>query len=321
MVSYPNNITGPVTITGGGTADTWTVTGTSTLNAVNASGILAVSGSHGSLSTATFTNTTTNTGNGTVLVTEAASGSRSFDIKVAGDTNARYLVLGDGTTSWGTGASGTDTTLGRAASGVVYTPSNLLVGSNTALGDNGAGELQLADVTTAPTTNPTGGSVIYSTSAAATPLLLRDTSGNIRSVMDGIAYATADQSHTGDTVQTNSTFLTLPVVANAVYALWAVIIFNINNAASTYNVSWAGPSGATLQWADTTGSVAGNDFITTIGGLNPYTGQTTDRLGQFGGILVISGTPGNFVNTFNTSNAASTSIIRKGSYIRLTRIR
>jgi hypothetical protein len=38
---------------------------------------------------------------------------------------------------------------------------NLLVGAAAALGDNGAGEIQIANATTVPTTNPTGGGVLY----------------------------------------------------------------------------------------------------------------------------------------------------------------
>lgn len=52
---------------------------------------------------------------------------------------------------------------------------NVTVGSTTALGDNGVGELQLANATTVPTTNPTGGSVIYAVNGG---VFLRDPAGS-----------------------------------------------------------------------------------------------------------------------------------------------
>ena len=49
--------------------------------------------------------------------------------------------------------------------GVTANP-NFLVGSSTPLGDNGVGEVQLANATSVPTTNPTGGVVVYSQGGA-----------------------------------------------------------------------------------------------------------------------------------------------------------
>jgi hypothetical protein len=65
--------------------------------------------------------------------------------------------------------SGTATWSGTAAAAA-----NLVVGGTTALGDNGVGEIQLANATTVPTTNPVGGPVIYATGGG---LFARDPGG------------------------------------------------------------------------------------------------------------------------------------------------
>ena len=88
---------------------------------------------------------------------------------MTGDTQNRHNVTAAGTQTWGSGSATPDTTAGRSAAAVWYSSKTALIGSATALGDNGVGELQLADATTAPTTSPAGGSVIYSQSAAAVP--------------------------------------------------------------------------------------------------------------------------------------------------------
>jgi hypothetical protein len=61
-------------------------------------------------------------------------------------------------------------------SGNLQVTQNIEVGSSTALGDNGVGELQLANATTVPTTNPVGGAVIYATGGGA---FYRDSAGDV----------------------------------------------------------------------------------------------------------------------------------------------
>lgn len=105
--------------------------------------------------------------------TAAANTAASINVN-ATDAFDRMRILGDGSYNLGPGTATRDTTLGRAASGVLYTSKNMLVGAATSLGDNGVGEIQLANATTIPTTNPTGGALIY---ASGGGVFHRDPSG------------------------------------------------------------------------------------------------------------------------------------------------
>jgi hypothetical protein len=80
-------------------------------------------------------------------------------------------VTGNLTVTGNEAVSGTATVSGNVAAAT-----NLLVGSTTPLGDNGTGELQIANVTSAPTTNPTGGITAYALSGAP---YARDPQGNV----------------------------------------------------------------------------------------------------------------------------------------------
>lgn len=280
----------------------------------------------------TVTNTTTTT-TPDLLFTENATTSLALGSKISTDTNPRWQVGADGKHAWGPGNGVTDTNLYRSTVGLLMsdnvftannglrTGGNVVVGATAGIGDNGIGEIQLKDAQTVPTTNPTGGTTIYSASGTSTPLLIRDTSGNVRSMVDAVAYATADQSHTGDTNIQTSTYLTLPVVANGIYTLDAFIILNESVSADHYNMSWTGPTGATLNWADTTGSVLGTDYFNSITSTNQYSGQTTDRGVCIRGTLVVSSTAGSFAATFATDTAAATATLRANSWMKLTRIR
>lgn len=131
-----------------------TFTAKTTVSGSSSTGMLAV------------TNTTAVTGAAAadVTLTESGSTSQALGALVSGDTNLRVKILATGEIDWGPGNAATDTQLLRAAAGVLATGKNLLIGATAALGDNGVGEIQLANVTTTPTTNPTGGGVLYAAS-------------------------------------------------------------------------------------------------------------------------------------------------------------
>jgi hypothetical protein len=80
-------------------------------------------------------------------------------------------VTGNLTVTGNQAVSGTETVSGNAAFAL-----NTLVGSTTALGDNGIGEIQIANATSVPTTNPTGGAVLYATGGGA---FYRDSAGDV----------------------------------------------------------------------------------------------------------------------------------------------
>ena len=92
----------------------------------------------------------------------ASSNAIAFNVAGTAGTD-NFRILGDGSMQWGPGNAARDVNMGRAASGIWYTDKNALVGSATSLGDNGVGEIQLANATTVPTTNPTAGAVLYAT--------------------------------------------------------------------------------------------------------------------------------------------------------------
>lgn len=122
-----------------------------------------------------------------VQINAKNSGDQVLGVVVGGDSVQRLVVDSTGKLMWSTGALATDTNLYRASAGIVRTDNslqasqnvgaakNIRVGGLTDLGDGGVGELQLTNVTTVPTTNPTGGGVLYAHQAVP---VWRDTGGN-----------------------------------------------------------------------------------------------------------------------------------------------
>lgn len=257
---------------------------------------------------------------GTLAAQPSASGNTVLSSNISGtSTFDTFRLTGDGKLAIGPGGNTAtrDTFIGRANTGVGFVEPTLLVGSTTALGDNGSGEIQLADVTTVPTTNPSGGSVVYSQSGSASPLKMRDTAGNVRGIVDAFVQATANQSSTA-TSQTASTYLTLAVEASATYVMELCLIFSESSASGIFTPSWTGPSGATMQWCDTGTS---SDYSSTIGATNnTYTGSTATRMAFFKGPLVTSTTAGSLTLTFAT-NSTYTATVYAGSYLKLTRMK
>ena len=248
-----------------------------------------------------------------------ATGNTAFASGITTDTVTRYNVAADGTVTMGPGGStARDTTSGRAAAGTFYTSKNLLVGSASALGDNGVGEMQLANATTPPTSPPTGGLVVFSQTASAVPLVGYLPNGNKYSIIDPVAIAASDQTFS-TTSQVASTQLTLGTEIAAVYLMEAGVIFSNTTSGSTV-FSWTGPTGATLKWNDTGTS---SDYQSTISGTNSYAFSSgVTRLAFFKGKLVISSTSGNFALTVSNSvGTASTSTVLTDSWLRLTRVK
>jgi hypothetical protein len=189
---------------------------------------------------------------------------------------------------------------------------NVVVGSASAIGDNGVGELQLADATTVPSTNPTAGSTVYSESATPHPLKLRDAGGNVRSLVDGFAQLATNPTFTA--AGQAATPVTLAVQASATYLVEAGMIFTNTTGSTTF--SWTGPAGATMQWADTTGS---GTYVSTIGGTDSFPTFGTARMTFLKGLLIVSGTPGSLTATIGVSTGTTT--LNAGSWLRLTRVK
>lgn len=234
----------------------------------------------------------------------------------------------DGSFNSGPYNTASDTNLYRGAAGVWYTDGslnvnkNLEVGGEGGLGDNGSGEIQLANAGTVPTTNPTAGVDIYAASGTSTPVKFRDPSGNVRSMADGFARLTSNSGNVTGTAQTTITGLVLAIEASAVYTMESfVIIKSTASTAQTATYSWTGPTGATMQWGDTNTT---SDYVATIGGIGGNGDVNLDGVNHLlilKGLLIVSTTAGNLQFTAGCSGASgATYNVLAGSHVRLTRV-
>ncbi|MET7933499.1 hypothetical protein [Streptomyces sp. NPDC005322] len=112
--------------------------------------------------------------------TAAAAGNVAYAALVGGDGFDRWRAYGDGKQEWGSGGTSRDTNLYRSAADVLKTDDTFHVTANlrintTSMG-GGVGIVGLANATTVPTTNPTGGGLLY---AEAGALKWRGSSGTV----------------------------------------------------------------------------------------------------------------------------------------------
>jgi hypothetical protein len=223
-------------------------------------------------------------------------------------------MLADGTWTVGSGAATRDCTFARVAAGLWCLRASVLIGSGTPLGDNGVGEIQLADATTVPTVNPAGGVDIYSqSSAVAAPIKIRTPAGDVKGLAPGWVYTGAAQNSTV-TAQTASTALTLAVEANASYEMEAMIVMQSPSGVSFTN-SFTGPAGASMIWCDTTATYMG-----TLGAVDSWTGTGANKVGVLKGALIVGATAGALTVTFGSGTAGQTAILGAGSWLKLTRV-
>ena len=241
--------------------------------------------------------------------------SNALAFNVAGTaTNDNFRILGDGSMEWGPGTAGRDTKLGRAASGNLYTDKNILVGSATALGDNGVGEIQLANAATPPTTPPSAGTTIFSQTAKAIPIMAYTPDGNKRSMIDAVAVATSNQTTTA-TAQQASTQLVLALETSATYIMDASLVIQTPSGVN-FTHSFTGPTGATMVWGDATAS-----SMATITSVDTWTGVGANKTAMLTGVLTTAGTAGNLTVTFASGTSGQTATLGAQSYIRLTRVK
>lgn len=166
--------------------------------------------------------TTLNAANTSV---QSSSSNSILGSLVGGDTFKRYQLNANGTMLFGPGSGAADNQFNRASSTTMALSKNLVVGGTAALGDNGVGELQMTNATTPPSTNPTGGALIY---ASAGQLLSRNPQGLVGSLGSAQSGTTATTTVTASTVGTTETALspsfTIPAadaVIGATYAIFA----------------------------------------------------------------------------------------------------
>jgi hypothetical protein len=252
--------------------------------------------------------------NGTATNDAAAFGQ----IPVAGTGASNYAAGNDSRITGALPASGgamSGTFSGNPNfSGTPSFAQSIRVGTSSSLGDNGVGEIQLADAATVPTTNPTGGSAIYSKSAASVPVQMRDVSGNVRGLVPARALSSAAETNS-TTTQQASTSLTVAVEASATYQLTAFLVVQTPSGISFVH-SFTGPSGATMIWGDNTAT-----YIGTLTGTDTWSGSGANKAVSLHGTLITSATAGNLVVTFASASAGQTATLGSGSWIRLDRVK
>lgn len=170
---------------------------------IDSSGTFNLVGPNGSnagfkvLGTFTISGGTTQTG--TLALQPPTGASVALSINVAGSQGFDNVrILGSGQIQIGPGTSARDVFIGRAGASTGYVEPNLLVGATAVLGDNGVGEIQLANATTVPTTNPTGGALLYSSNGG---VFSRDPSGVVSPLATGAEPGAAATGVIAETVR------------------------------------------------------------------------------------------------------------------------
>lgn len=186
---------------------------------------------------------TASSANAFIKQIHAAVGSLGLRMLVNGDSADRFNVNAAGNMHWGPGNAALDTFLQRAAAGILSTTQSILVGSTTALGDNGVGEVQLANATTNPTTNPVGGAVLHVKQGVPS---VRDPGGNELGMVRTYSQDATANLNTF-TVETDVTGATINVVvtgSNATIIVSAQFDFQVLTTAGTNMVGFLSWNGA-----------------------------------------------------------------------------
>jgi hypothetical protein len=156
---------------------------------------------------------------------------------------------------------------------VIDKSSSLQIGDSADLGA-GAGVIGIKNAPTAPTTNPTGGVIVYADTANGTALKARNPNGDVLGVTPLFVRKTADEIVNNSSTLQDDDHLTLSISANATYVVEAMFIYDGTTTADV-KLSWVGPSGATLDWVR--------------GGLDSGAAAAAGSMNQ--GYQSISGTP------------------------------
>lgn len=308
-------VTGPVTLSGSGSnltvGGTLGVTGASTLTGALAAngGLTGTTGSFSSTLGVTGTTTLTGalTANGGMTAT-TGSYSSTLGVTGAATLSSTLGVTGAATLSGGATVTGAETV-----------STNLTVGAASVINGGGTGVLGIADAATAPTSNPTGGTILFSASGTSTPLRARDPGGNIRGVMPAYATKTSDQSIASSTSQTADTALLVALEANATYLVTALIVWTSASTTPGITNGWTVPASTTIVWGDQA-QFAANSTAST----ESWTLSVASALKSFQlfGYVVVGGTTGNLQFTWaqTISNATATTV-KAGSWLRVERVK
>lgn len=165
------------------------------------------------------------------------------------------MVSYPGTINVNTTVNGTLTATGlvTAQAGATVTGSetvstNLTVGSGTSLGDNGAGEIQLATVTTEATTNPTGGVLLYANSV--NHLKWRDPNGLNPVIGGSLSAVTSTTTVANSAALTALQTFTIPAndaITGSSYRVTGYGVYSVTLTPTlTFALYWGGIGGTLL---------------------------------------------------------------------------
>lgn len=143
------------------------------------------------------------------------------------------------------------------------------------------------------------------------------------------AYQTADQTKNNNTTYLSSPDLVLPMLASAVYAFEALILYDTNSTADFKHKALL-PSGAVVDrvatWTNTNAgtavdSVVAHDALTSWDFNSGGVAVGTVMSARPCGIITMSTTAGNLVIQFaqNTANGSNT-LLKRGSWVSLRRV-
>ncbi len=246
----------------------------------------------------------------------AGAGGRGYATQVAGDTSDRWLLTVDGTQAWGPGNASRDTFLQRAAAGVLATTKTLLVGSGTALGDNGVGELALANAATTPTTNPSGGALLYATGGQLAARNPQGLAGRVETAQLGATAAITVTASTVSTTETAlSTALTIPAadpIAGATYRIvaWGYVTTSGTPPTITLRARIGGVGGTAIA---SSGALAPTASLSSAGFWKiecVATCWTTGASGTWSGVLSLLDAFSSVVSAADDVAAATPTVVR-----------
>lgn len=127
----------------------------------------------------------------------SVSSTNVLGLSVGGDAVHRFVSNANGALSWGGGSLAADAVMGRPVAGVLgLTTGSFLIGPSD-LGDNGVIELKLANATTVPTSNPTGGGVLYAVDGSP---LWRNAAGVVSPVVSPSEFSASPTGCLGETI-------------------------------------------------------------------------------------------------------------------------
>lgn len=145
-----------------------------------------------------------------------------------------------------------DLTTGQTVAGSKVFSNNVSMSANaqigtTGLGDNGAVEIQLANATTVPTTNPTGGVLVYSNTGRAS---YRNPQGLVGTVSSGVQAQTSTVTIANTASLSTLETFTVPAndpVAGSVYEVTGYGTFSVTATPTlTFALYWGGTGGTVI---------------------------------------------------------------------------